>query len=169
MMKIYNFVGMIVLMFIFMLSACEAKSDPVSDYAYKSLRQAILSSINNKMAAETKGLKELTGYDGDGLILLLGEIADDDAQYILLSLLDVYLGSSSGEALTYVITKQGEKIATKLRMTKEKKVGIIFGSELNSIKEKFNYLRFMNIADRNRKIDRILDLIGRGIIVKYDL
>ena len=131
--------------------ADERESDVIV-YGYSSLEHAILNSINLSSAPN----------DASGLLILLGEIDTKNGRKLLTKLTNYYLGSSTSEALTYSIVKQGDKILPNLRKEIDKDNACI---ELHGDKDN----KCLSIEERNKTILRYIELIESGVKIEYAL
>lgn len=149
-MKIKHITVILLLSVYSISSFAEKKNHSIIEYGYSSLEFAILNSV---------GIPNPPN-DASGLLILLGDIDNDNARELLVKLTDYYLGSATTEALDYSIVRQGKKILFKLK------------KQLNNpnICDERNELRgdrCLTLKERNQKISRYIELIESGKTIDY--
>jgi hypothetical protein len=82
-----------------------------------------------------------------------------DADFLLVALLDYYIGEGPGEILAQFITEKG-KVMVPLLIAKEKKP-----LECLSL---YKSICADSLEDRNEQIDQMLDAIRKGIILRVE-
>jgi hypothetical protein len=136
----------------------------VKKFAYDSLGIAILHSLDKSFARGDTN----TPADAGGLIILLGEIDNDDARNLLVQLLEVYIGEANYEALSYSVVRQGKSIRKRLKdMLSMPVTCSLLGIEYSPKKD--SQLRCLTVEDRNRRINRLIDMIDKNVELQYVL
>jgi len=141
----------------------ESESEKATqEFAYFTLKKMMLHSLDKTINREY----EAAIIDPSGLIVLLADLDNDDARSLLLQILEVYVGSATGEALSYAIVKQGKKIKNDLEVLLNQPVRCDF---LKNNTYKAGNLRCLSKETRDRNIRRLLNLIERGKRIEYVL
>ncbi len=141
--------------------AAENPEKITKDFAYNSFRKVLVNSIVKNLEHD---YKEAIADPG-GLILLLGEMKTEEATTILLELIEVYIGSATGEDLSHVITKQGKVIETKLKALLKSPVLCTLKKFEEGISNKFS-LNCLEKKERDDQINYYLNLIKNGKIIE---
>lgn len=159
--KLSHILGvLLVILIIFTNQAYCSTQKEVTDFAYESLVFALLVSIY--------GEPQMRCVDPPGLIILLGEIDTEEARSTLCKLLELYIGSANGEALTYAVVRQGPKILDDLHR---------LSSEPAERSLKFRYyilpksvqIKYLSDEERNRTIKWLIEIIESGKSIEYAL
>jgi hypothetical protein len=144
-------------------SAASPQPKELDKYSFRVVAKTAIKAI----AAE--GLKQspLKEIDSDALILALGYSTSNAADDVLVELLDFYLGESHFQAISHVITRNGNRMKLKL----EKRVGAapsclaMTQAEKKSLAKSF--VRCLDREARDKSLKQLIDLIDRGVVVEY--
>lgn len=131
------------------------------DLAYDSFRKILVNSIIKNMERDYKGAIA----DPGELILLLGEMKTEESKKILLELIEVYIGSATGEDLGHVITKQGKNIEANLKAMLKSPILCILKKFEEGISNKIS-LECSEKQERDNRIKYYLNLIKKGEIIE---
>jgi hypothetical protein len=123
-----------------------------SDLAYSSLKTAILNSagINNPP------------NDSAGLIILLSEIDTEAARSLLVELTNYYLGSATGEALTFSLVYQGTEIVDHLSLESKNKTKCV-------VRKVYGDVRCKEHQEKVEYILHVIRIINSGQLVEYEI
>jgi hypothetical protein len=135
----------------------DAHDNPARKFAYKSLKQALIHSLDVTMTGNT----EDAITNPNGLIVLLGHTDTEEARDLLLELVEIHIGEAHGEALTYAILKQGNamRYALKSVMDKSCECALI---KKGSYAKSINRIRCITKKTRNMRIKFYLEMIDKG-------
>jgi len=156
------FLVMMVLMLTPTIALCDDPYDlekETRDFAYFTLRKILIHSLDKELS----GADEEAVVSPDGLIVLLADMDSDEARGILLELVEVYVGSATGEAVTYAVVKQGKSIRDDLKSLRSKPVTC---SLLANIKN-HPVLKCLSRQERDSRISRYIGFINSGEIIQY--
>ena len=135
----------------------DAHDKPVVKFAYNSLKQALIHSLDMTMAGNT----EDAITNPNGLITLLGHTDSEGARGLLLELVEIHMSETHGEALTYAILKQGNAMRYALTslMGKPCECSLI---KKGSYPKSITRIRCITKKTRNRRIQFYLEKIDKG-------
>lgn len=138
--------------------------EEVRQFAYDSFQRVLVNSLEKNLA---KKYEEQVA-NPSGLIIFLAEIDNDKARQLLLQLVEVYVGESTGEAVTYAILQQGKKIRPGLVDLLRLPVSCSLINK-EEFKGKVSHLKCFTMDERNEFIREYIKDIDNGVKIEYVL